>query len=385
MIEEIENEELDFAMRTTLVRKSLPLLTLWASRLDNEENKLFDVYLSRIDPRDPSTRKVVLKKRELEKILGVKKIPIEDMRRRIRTLCEPLDFYDIVNGEYVAVCLPLFEYTSTVAPNPETGVTEVTMICSQTAMKYIFNIENIKYIKYALENVVQLKSKYSYYMFLYLEAERTRKLWAAQHAKKKYFPVFEIKFPELRRRLGIKQDKVPRDVLQKYTDFKFFHANVLKFTKQDLEEKLGCKFNYELIKEGRVVTKIRFELSEDFSACFYKGIWAKPLYPSATTTEQKQSEKTKMVNKVKQTLPPPPSNPKPSCQEATKAKNEKSVETKKWSRKEKPIETKHFARKNKPIAAFEYKKLDFDIRKLINRREDESFDDCDEFKEKLRV
>ena len=47
--------------------------------------------------------------------------------------------------------------------------------------------------------------------------------------------------------------------------------------------------------------------------------------------------------------------------------------------------TKGFARKNKPIAAFEYKKLDFDIRKLINRREDESFDDCDEFKEKLRV
>ena len=374
MIEEIENEGLDFAVHTTLVRKSLPLLNLWASRLDNEENKLFDVYLSRIDPRDPSTRKVVLEKRELEKILGVKKIPIEDMRRRLRALCEPLDFYDIVDGKYVAVCLPLFEYTSSVAPNPETGVTEVTMICSQTAMKYIFNIENIKYIKYALENVVQLKSKYSYYMFLYLEAERTRKLWAAQHAKKKYFggPVFEIKFPELRRRLGIKQDKVPREVLQKYTDFKFFHANVLKFTKQDLEEKLGCKFNYELIKEGRVVTKIRFELSEDFSACLYKGIWAKPSCTSATTTEQKQAEKTKMVNKVKKTLPPP-SNPNPSLEEAAKTKNGKSVETKKWNRK------------GRPIAAFEYKKLDFDIRKLINRRENENFDDCDEFKEKLRV
>lgn len=55
------------------VQKSLPLFLLWRSDLTLAEFKILDVYLSRIDSRNPNRRVVRFEKRELEKILGALK------------------------------------------------------------------------------------------------------------------------------------------------------------------------------------------------------------------------------------------------------------------------------------------------------------------------
>lgn len=358
MIEEIDTRDDDLMIKY-LVQKSLPLFSLWESHLQLPGAKLLDVYLAKINSKDESTREVTFYKKELEEILGRERINASELKPVLNSLMDKYSIAEIANGKKQYVLINLFELCR--MEYDENGVTFIRMKCSETAKKYFFNIEALKYRKYDLKEIAPLKSIYTYNMFLILQLYRWNKS-------------VKLTLNKFREMLGVVKSKEidPKNKDKNaFQEFKRFNDLVLKVVQQELAERINYKFDYEPIKIGNKVVSIRLDLSH----------LPKQGGKETTITYYQSSNK---ATSNKQTLPPP-SNPNPSCQEATKAKNEKSVETKKWNRKEKPIETKHFARKNKPIAAFEYKKLDFDIRKLINRREDESFDDCDEFKEKLRV
>lgn len=342
MIEEIEKRE-DRIMNL-IVQKSLPLFSLWESHLQLNGAKLVDVYIAKINSHDESTRMVTFYKKELEEILGMKRIKASDLKPVLDHLMDKFAMAEIIDGRKHYVLVNLFDMAR--MEYDENGVTYIRMHCSDVAKKYFFNIEALKYRKYNLKEITPLKSIYTYNMFLILQFYRWNK-----H--------FKLTLSKLRERLGVVKSK-EIDPLNKdknvFQEFKRLNDQVLKVTQEELAERVDFKFTYELVKNGKNVASVIFHLD---------------------LPEQENKKPTKQKAKVannKQTLLPPPSNPNPSCQEATKAKNEKSVETKKWNRK------------GRPIAAFEYKKLDFDIRQLIkNRREDGDFDDCDEFKEKLRV
>lgn len=342
MIEEIEKRE-DRIMNL-IVQKSLPLFSLWESHLQLNGAKLVDVYIAKINSHDESTRMVTFYKKELEEILGMKRIKASDLKPVLDHLMDKFAMAEIIDGRKHYVLVNLFDMAR--MEYDENGVTYIRMHCSDVAKKYFFNIEALKYRKYNLKEITPLKSIYTYNMFLILQFYRWNK-----H--------FKLTLSKLRERLGVVKSK-EIDPLNKdknvFQEFKRLNDQVLKVTQEELAERVDFKFTYELVKNGKNVASVIFHLD---------------------LPEQENKKPTKQKAKVannKQTLPPPPSNPNPSCQEATKAKNEKSVETKKWNRK------------GRPIAAFEYKKLDFDIRQLIkNRQEDGDFDDCDEFKEKLRV
>ena len=55
---------------------------------------------------------------------------------------------------------------------------EITLTCTASAKEYIFNIDNIGYMRYRLKNVINLTSRYSYVLFLYLLDNRFRKTWS---------------------------------------------------------------------------------------------------------------------------------------------------------------------------------------------------------------
>lgn len=340
MIEEIEKRE-DRTMNL-IVQKSLPLFSLWESHLQLNGAKLVDVYIAKINSHDESTRMVTFYKKELEEILGMKRIKASDLKPVLDHLMDKFAMAEIMDGRKHYVLVNLFDMAR--MEYDENGVTYIRMHCSDVAKKYFFNIEALKYRKYNLKEITPLKSIYTYNMFLILQFYRWNK-----H--------FKLTLSKLRERLGVVKSKEV-DPLNKdknvFQEFKRLNDQVLKVTQEELAERVDFKFTYELVKNGKNVASVIFHLD---------------------LPEQENKKPTKQKAKVannKQTLPPP-SNPNPSCQEATKAKNEKSVETKKWNRK------------GRPIAEFENKKLDFDIGRLIlNRRQDESFDDCDEFKEKLR-
>ena len=124
-----------------IVQKSLPLFSLWRSELTLAEFKILDTYLSRINSHDTDKRVVMFEKGELENILGVKKINQKDLEDRLKHLMgnviEIAD-EDIKKGFRL---ITLFE--EAIAEQDKNGLWQIKLECTQKAMKYFFNIENL--------------------------------------------------------------------------------------------------------------------------------------------------------------------------------------------------------------------------------------------------
>lgn len=217
------------------VQKSLPLFALWRSELTLAEFKILDAYLSRIDSRNPDKRAVRFEKGELEKILGVKKINTPELKERLKHLGTMVQVDDPTKTRSFRL-VALFEQAE--CEQDEYGQWQVDLECTQKAMKYIFNVENLGYLRYKLRSIVNLNSRYSYVLFLYLEQNRFRKTW-------------EVGVDELRQILRCDDDGT-------YKEFKRFNDLILKKCHKELHEKTECRFTYEPIKKGRSVAFIRF-------------------------------------------------------------------------------------------------------------------------------
>lgn len=221
-----------------IVQKSLPLFSLWRSELTLAEFKILDTYLSRINSHDNDKRVVMFEKGELEKILGVKKINQKDLEDRLKHLMgnviEIAD-EDIKKGFRL---ITLFE--EAIAEQDKNGLWQVKLECTQKAMKYFFNIENLGYLRYKLRCITSLTSRYTYIMFIYLEANRYRKSW-------------DIPVDELKQILDCDKEET-------YKAFKRFNDLLLKKVQKEMNEKTECRYKYEPIRKGRNVVAIHFEI-----------------------------------------------------------------------------------------------------------------------------
>lgn len=218
------------------VQKSRPLTALWQSDLTLAEFKIMDAYLARIDSRKPEMRTVQLTKGELEKALGVTRINKADLKQRLKNLYSPID---LENGNPRKIKLrALFEEAD--AEQDEHGIWQIQLTCTQAAMKYIFNIEDLGYFRYKLRSVTNITSRYTYVLFMYLEMNRKFKTW-------------EVGIDELKEILNCHADDL-------YKEFKMFNQRILKRCQKELAEKTECRFAYEPVRKGRSVAKIRFTL-----------------------------------------------------------------------------------------------------------------------------
>lgn len=219
-----------------MVQKSIPLFSLWQSDMSLSEFKILDTYLSRINSHDPEKRTVVFTKGELEQLLGVKKINKPQLAARLKSLGR---FVDVEDGNTKKIHqIALFE--EAYGEMDENGIWTVKLTCTAKAMKYIFNVEKLGYLRYKLHSIVCLKSRYAYVLFLYLEHNRFRKSW-------------EVDVDMLRQFLNCDQD-------ESYAAFKVFNDRILKRCQKELLEKTECRFTYEPIKTGRRVTGVKFTL-----------------------------------------------------------------------------------------------------------------------------
>lgn len=219
------------------VQKSNPLLSLWRSDMSLAEFKILDTYLSRINSREPDRRTVVFTKGELEQLLGVKKINKASLASRLKGLYRGVDIEDS-NKKFHTVGL----FEEAYGEMDENGLWTVKLTCTAKAMKYIFNIEKIGYLRYKLHAITKLSSRYAYILFLYLEKNRTMHL------------SWEEDVNDLRRLLYCDQD-------ESYSAFKVFNDRVLKRCQKELLEKTECRFDYTPVKKGRTVTAVRFTLA----------------------------------------------------------------------------------------------------------------------------
>lgn len=226
-----------------LVQKSLPLFSLWKSDLTLAEFKILDTYLSRIDSHKPDKRTVFFEKGELEKLLGVTKINQPELEKRlIHLMGNVVKLPDTENRNGFKL-VTLFEEAE--AEQDDYGIWQVKMKCTQNAMKYFFNIENLGYLRYKLRCITSITSRYTYILFIYLEANRFRKSWT-------------VSLQELKEILNCEAER--------YKQFKFFNSEILKKAHKEMHEKTECRFKYEPIKKGRSVVAIKFtlETNRDF-------------------------------------------------------------------------------------------------------------------------
>lgn len=220
------------------VQKSLPLFALWRSELTLAEFKILDTYLSRIDSHKPEKRAVMFEKGELEKILGVKRINNQDLETRFKHLMGNVIEIPDESMKKGFRLVTLFE--EAVAEQDDYGLWQVKLECTQKAMKYFFNIENLGYLRYKLRCITSLTSRYTYIMFIYLEANRFRKSW-------------DVPLDELKQILDC-------DKKETYKAFKRFNDLILKKVQKEMYEKTECRYSYEPVKKGRSVVAVHFEV-----------------------------------------------------------------------------------------------------------------------------
>lgn len=218
-----------------LVQKSSPLFGLWKSELTLAEFKILDTYLSRIDSHNEEKRSVIFNKGELEKILGVKRIRTEELDERLKHLMTTVKIEDTTKKKGFTR-IALFE--KAVVEQDDNGLWKVEMVCTPSAMKYFFNIENLGYLLYKLRCITLLSSRYTYILFLYLEANKFRKTWT-------------IELEELKSVLNCSDEEC-------YKKFKVFNDRLLKRVKIEMEEKTECRYSYEPVKKGKSVVAIKF-------------------------------------------------------------------------------------------------------------------------------
>lgn len=220
------------------VQKSLPLFALWQSDLTLSEFKILDTYLSRIDSHKPEKRAIILEKGEIENALGIQKINNQDLKLRLKHLMGNVVEVPDKDEKKGFQLVTLFEEAE--AEQDDDGLWNVKLECTQKAMKYFFNIENLGYLRYKLRCITSLTSRYTYIMFIYLEANRFRKSW-------------EVPLEELKKILHCENEAT-------YNEFRFFNVKILKKVQKEMHEKTECQYSYFPIKRGRSVKAIRFEV-----------------------------------------------------------------------------------------------------------------------------
>ena len=220
------------------VQKSLPLFALWRSDLTLSEFKILDTYLSRIDSHKPEKRAIILEKGEIENALGIQKINNQDLKLRLKHLMGNVVEVPDKDEKKGFQLVTLFEEAE--AEQDDDGLWNVKLECTQKAMKYFFNLENPGYLRYKLRCITSLTSRYTYIMFIYLEANRFRKSW-------------EVPLEELKKILHCENEAT-------YNEFRFFNVKILKKVQKEMHEKTECQYSYFPIKRGRSVKAIRFEV-----------------------------------------------------------------------------------------------------------------------------
>ena len=219
-----------------IVQKSNPLQTLSQTPLTLSEFKILDAYLSKIDSHNPDKRYVRFEKGELEQLLGVTRINRSDLDKRLDNLFVALTIRDERKPKNFTK-IALFEKAE--CEQDEDGLWQVDLACSASAMEYIFNIDSIGYLRYRLKSVINLTSRYSYILFLFLENNRYRNEWT--------IPLEELK-------------KLLNCTAETYETYKRFNDLVLKKCHKELTEKTELRFTYEPVKKGRKVAAIHFKL-----------------------------------------------------------------------------------------------------------------------------
>lgn len=125
-------------LKSEWISKKDWLVTLTESDLTLSELRILVACLARINEHKHGKRKVIFKKGEFEKLLGVEKISKNDMRKRIENVWKIIKITNPQN-ENAFTMMPFFTETRYWASSD--GLWEVSFYCNPSLMEFIFSRE----------------------------------------------------------------------------------------------------------------------------------------------------------------------------------------------------------------------------------------------------
>lgn len=225
--------------KNNIIVRSNQLLRMKNNSYNLGSLKILDVYLSRINPLDSNNKTVQFTKKEYENLIGISKININDLIKYTNQLQSQTVVLPVEDGGYDSIIL--FErckvYTN------KRGVKVVELTCSETAKNIFFDLEGVRYIKYQLNSIINLKSTYSLFLYYYLLENEFRRKWT-------------VDLDTLKRVLQISNE------LDTYQNYKFLNMKILKPAIKEINEKTNITAEYSSIREGRFVAAVEFVINK---------------------------------------------------------------------------------------------------------------------------
>lgn len=224
-----------------LIKKSNPLQFLSHTSMTLPELKILDAYLARVNIHEPDKHYIRLENGELEKLLGVTRILKKDLDARLNNLFQNITIQDEtkINGFKKFALFEEAEYKQ-----DENGLWQVNLMCTDSAVKYIFNTQNIEYLKQRLKNVINLTSRYSYILYLCLEDK-----YKAESSRKWLTDLDGLK-------------KMLNCTAKTYKQYKRFNDLILKKCQKEINRKTTISFTYRPIKHGCRIVAVEFDIKK---------------------------------------------------------------------------------------------------------------------------
>lgn len=217
------------------VQKSDPLTLMRSVPFSLGELKILDTYISRINAADDTHRTVIFTKKEYEELMGIACANYRALQKHTAGMLGKVVELQMPNKSYLQFVL----FSRAYYHKDENGIPIIELTCTEEAKDLFFCIHKYHYFKYALENVISLTRKASYLLYVYVRSNRYRNEW-------------DVSLEELRDTiLDCKNQK-------SYQEFKLFKNRVLDPAAKEVNAKTDCQFVYEVIKNGRKITKLKF-------------------------------------------------------------------------------------------------------------------------------
>lgn len=217
------------------VQKADPLIAMKSVPFTLGELKILDTYISRINAADDTRRTVIFTKEEYEELMGLSCANPRALQKHIKALLSRIPELYMPDDGYISFVL----FEKAYYHKDKYGKPIIELTCTETSKDLFFCIGKYHYFKYALENVINLTRKSSYLLYLHILTNRFRGEW-------------ELLLDELRDEvLDCKEQ-------ESYQEYKIFKRDVLDPAVKEVNKKTDCHFEYEAIKRGRRVAKIKF-------------------------------------------------------------------------------------------------------------------------------
>ena len=224
-----------------LIEKSKKLV--WAKFKDWRacDLRLLEVYLSRIDARDPESSNVRFTLREYAELIGSSDLRKEQVQASTRKFLGNVVTIRGEEDENEWAMYTLF----TVAhcfKDKKLGQYVIEIDCNPQVKDVFFSLAQDGYIKYRLQNTVKMSSQYSVQLYgLMLDMMHVKGGWT-------------IRLDKLKNQIGA--------TAKWYDSFLHFRKDVLEPSLKEINEKTDINVDYQRIMTGRKCTAIHFVASK---------------------------------------------------------------------------------------------------------------------------